>query len=195
MTESTSPGEASLDNVKNYGTLAFGALGTMFDTGLVVVGTLLTSLGLATLLAGFGLVGDVEMSTGAFLSSALILGVVGLFALGIAAEGPLGRGRRLVGFTVWEIGIARAIASFVVGFGFLVLQGFLSRFLTDLPVVIQHGADGLHAAAIAGMVVVPLVGVPASLLLRTAPENSSWARQLEYPAIFLVWVFATMIGL
>lgn len=184
-----------MDNVKNYGTLAFGALGTMLDMGLVVVGTLLSSLGLATLLAGFGLVGDVDLSTGAFLSSALILGVVGLFALGIAAEGPLGRGRRLVGFTVWEIGIARAIASFLVGFGFLLLQGFLSRFLTDLPAAIQHGADGLHAAAVAGMVVVPLVAVPASMLLRTAPESSAWARQLEYPAIFLVWVVATMLGL
>lgn len=195
MIDSTSRPETALGHAKRYGTLAYGAVGTMLDTGLVVVGTLLTSLGLVTLLSGFGLVGDLELSTGAFLASSLILGVVGLFALGIAAEGPLGRGRRLTGFNVWEIGIGRAIAGFLVGFAFLLLEGFLVRFLGDLPAVIQRGAEGLHAAAIAGMIVVPLVGVPASLLLRSAPESSAWARQLEFPAIFLVWTGATLIGM
>lgn len=195
MTESTSTQQTAKGNAKHYGTLAYGAMGTMLNTGMIVIGTLLCSLGLATLLGGFGLFGDLELSTGAFLASGLILGVVGLFALGIAAEGPLGRGRRLVGFNVWEIGIGRAIASFLVGFGFLLLHGFLVGLVDQLSVVIQRGVEGLHAAAIAGMVVVPLVGVPTSMLMRSAPETSAWARQLEYPVIFLVWVAATMIGL
>jgi hypothetical protein len=182
-------------NPKHYGTLAFGALGTMLDTGMIVVGTLLCSLGLVTFLGGFGLAGELELSTGAFLASGLLLGVVGLFALGIAAEGPLGRGRRLVGFTVWEIGIGRALASFIVGFCFLLLNGFLVGLVDELSVAIQRGVEGIHAAAIAGMVVVPLVGAPASMLLRGAPEKSAWARQLEYPVIFLVWVAATIAGL
>lgn len=184
-----------MDNLKHYGTLAYGAMGTMLDTGLVVVGTLLTSLGLATLLGGFGIGGEIDLSTGAFLSSALILGVVGLFALGIASEGPLGRGRRLIGFNIWEIGIGRAIAAFVVGFGFLILQGSLVGLVEDLPSVIQRGADGLHSAAVAGMVVVPLVGVPLSMLMRTVPEGYAWARRYEYFAIFVVWVAATLVGM
>jgi hypothetical protein len=195
LTGSTSRPESATGSLKHYGTLAYGAIGTMLDAGLVVVGTLFVSLGVATLVGGFGLVGQIEMSTGAFLASALIVGIVGLFALGVAAEGPLGRGRRLVGYNIWEVGIARAIASFLVGFGFLVLQGFLVGFLDDLPAVVQRGAEGLHAAAVAGMIAVPLIGVPLSILLRSMSDGDSWAQRLEYPSIFIVWVVATMVSL
>lgn len=195
MTETTRQATSSRSRVRRYGKLAFGALGTMLDTGLVVVGTLLVSLAVATLLGGFGFFGELDLSTGAFLGSAFILAIVGLFALGIAAEGPLGRGRRLQGFNIWELGIGRAIAAFLVGLGLLVVHSFLVGLLDDLAPVMERGADGIYAAAVAGMVAVPLIGVPISLLIRSLPEDYARFRRYDILAIFIVWMFATMIGM
>ncbi|HEY7821505.1 MAG TPA: hypothetical protein VIG24_01665, partial [Acidimicrobiia bacterium] len=81
--------------LKRYAILAYGAFGTMADVGLMVLGSLLVGLSLAVLIGGFGLM-DVtveELSTGEMLMSAIVLAVVGLFCLGLASEGPLGRGR------------------------------------------------------------------------------------------------------
>lgn len=180
--------------LKRYGTLAYGAFGTMLDTGFVVAGTLLVGLSISVLLGGFGVVGELsDISTGAMLGSALILGIVGLFFLGLAAEGPLGRGRRLIGFTIWEIGIGRAISGFSVGLGFLLVHTFINGFMTELPDLLMRGAEGIYAVAVAGMIAVPLVGVPVSLLVRNLPDRYEWGRPYEIPAMFLVWVLATMI--
>jgi hypothetical protein len=45
---------------------------------------------------------------------------------------------------------------------------------------------------VAGMTVMPLVGVPLSLLVRAAPDEYAWARQTEIPVMFIVW---TVTGL
>lgn len=186
--------ETPLELARRYGILAYGALGTMLDTGLVVVGTLLVGLGLTVLLSGFGLIGNIaEMSTQALLGSSLILVIVGLFALGVAAEGPLGRGRRLTGFNIWEIGIGRALASFLVGLGLLIVYRVVLGIVDDLPVVFLRGVEGVHAVAVSGMVSVPLVGVPLSLFLRSLPDQYAWARRYEFQAIFLVWMLTTLI--
>jgi hypothetical protein len=196
LTETAPSHQSGGDHLRRYWTLAYGALGTMLDIGLVVVGTLLLGLAIATLLGGFGIIVELEdLSTGAVLGSALILAVVGLFALGIASEGPLGRGRKLVGFELWEVGIGRAIAAFLVGFTLLLLDGFLVGLIEDLPEILERGSDGIHSAAIAGMVAVPLVGVPLSLLIRTLPDNYAWLRRHEFMGVFVVWVVATLIGL
>lgn len=196
MNDTMTTSDSVVATIKRYATLAYGALGTMLDTGLVVVGTLLVALGIATLLGGFEIMGSLEgLSTTAVLGSSLILAIVGLFALGVAAEGPLGRGRRLVGFNIWEIGAGRAIAGFLVGFGFLLVHQFVTGLLDDLPGVLERGADGIRSAAIAGMVAVPLVGVPISILLRLVPDQYEWVKRYQYFSIFVVWVVATLIGL
>jgi hypothetical protein len=189
-----SPQDSVSALLKRYGLLAYGAFGTMLDTGFVVVGTLLVGLGISVLLGGFGLVGELaDISTGAMLGSALILGIVGMFFLGVAAEGPLGRGRRLSGFALWEIGIGRGFSGILVGLGLLLLHRFIGGFIDELPAVLERGAEGIYAVAVAGMIPVPLVGVPLSLLVRSLPEGYQWGRRYEIPALFLVWVIATMI--
>ena len=87
--------QPGLDLVKRYGTLAFGAFGTMLDVGLMVLGTILVGLAIALLLAGFGLVDVIpeDLSTVAMLGSSLVIAVVGMFCLGVASEGPVGKGR------------------------------------------------------------------------------------------------------
>lgn len=182
--------------IKHYAILTYGAFGTMFDVGLMVLGSLLIGVSITVLLAGFDLVGvGEEMSTGAMLVSALVLGVVGLFCLGVASEGPLGRGRRLVGFKLWEVGIGRIIAVFALGFGALLLYQFVTGFLDGLPRPLHQGTEGIRAVGVAGMTAMPLIGVPLSLLIRWAPVQYSWVHRADVPAMFVVWAVAAMMAL
>lgn len=194
LTESTGePARSSA--LKRYAILAYGAIGTMADVGLMVLGSLLVGLSVAVLLAGLGLVEGLseEMSTGEMLISAIVLAVVGLFCLGVASEGPLGRGRRLVGFKLWEVGIGRTLAVFGVGFVALLLYDVLGGLLEGVPAPLYKGTEGFRAVGIAGMTVMPLLGVPLSLLTRAAPDNYAWVRQADIPVMFVVWAVAAML--
>jgi hypothetical protein len=194
VTESTTkPTRSGI--LKRYAILAYGAFGTMADVGLMVLGSLLVGLALAVLIGGFGLL-DVTtepLSTGEMLISAIVLAVVGLFCLGVASEGPLGRGRRLVGFRLWEVGIGRTLAVFAVGFAGLLLYDLIGRVLESVPSPLYKGTEGFRAVGIAGMTVMPLLGVPLSLLARAMPERYGWARQADIPVMFVVWAVAAML--
>lgn len=179
--------------MKRYAILGYGALGTMLDIGLMVVGSLLVGLAVSVILAGFDLVNVIQdLSTGAMLGSALVLAVVGLFCLGVAAEGPLGRGRDLVGFRLWEIGLGRVIAVLVVGWALLTVYGLIGDTLDGLPLPITTGADGIRAVGIAGLTVMPLLGVPLALVARWYPDGPEWLPSVDVPIMFVVWVVATM---
>lgn len=179
--------------LKRYAILAYGAFGTMFDVGLMVVGSLLVGLSVSVLLAGFGIVNVIqELSTGAMLASALVLAVIGLFCLGVASEGPLGRGRRLVGFKLWEVGIGRIIAVLVVGLLALFAYSLIDGLLDGLPAPLVKGAEGVRSAGIAGLTVMPLIGVPLSVLARWYPNGPSWLESADVPIMFVVWAIATM---
>jgi hypothetical protein len=181
--------------VKRYAVLAYGALGTMADVGLLVLGSLLVGLAVSVLLAGFGLVDVVteEISTGPMLVSALVLAVAGLFCLGLASEGPLGRGRRLIGFQLWEVGLGRIIAVVVVGFLGYFAHGLLEGVIEGLPVPLLKGAVAFRTVGVAGMTAMPLIGVPLSMLLRGAPVEQEWIHRADVPALFVVWSVATLI--
>jgi hypothetical protein len=179
--------------VKRYAILGYGAFGTMLDIGLMVVGSLLVGLAVSVLLAGFDLVDVIQdLSTGAMLGSALVLAVIGLFCLGLAAEGPLGRGRDLVGFKLWEIGLGRVIAVLIVGWALLMVYGLIGDAVDGLPLPITTGADGIRAAGVAGLTVMPLLGVPLALVARWYPDGPEWLPSTDVPIMFVVWAVATM---
>lgn len=193
MTDTSAPKSSAFETIKRYAVLAYGAVGTMLDVGLMVLGAMLVGLALSVLLAGFGLVDVVmDLPTATMLVSALVLGVTGGFCLGVASEGPLGRGRRLVGFKIWEVGIGRTLAVFGVGFGAIALYGVINGLLDGLPEPLVKGAQCIRAVGVAGMTAVPLIGVPLSLAARAAPENFSWVRRLDVPVMFVVWAIAAM---
>jgi hypothetical protein len=178
---------------RRYAILAYGSFGTMLDVGLMVLGSLLVGLAVSVVLAGFDLVNVIQdLSTGAMLASSLVLTVIGLFCVGVAAEGPLGRGRRLVGFKLWEIGLGRIIAVFVVGLLFLLVHGLIDGVVEGLPLPITTGVNGIRAVGVAGMTVMPLIGVPASLAARWYTEGPVWLRSADLPIMFVVWAVATM---
>lgn len=181
--------------VKRYAILAYGGFGTMLAMGLMVLGSLLVGLAVAVFLAGFDLIDQfVEgLSTEGLLASSLVILVAGLLFLGVATESPLGRGRRLVGFDLWEVGIARILAVAVVGLLMLFLHGFIERLLEDLPEPFFLAADGLEAVARGGLITMPIVGVPLSLLARHAAGRQQTFPDLELPVLFAVWVVTAMI--
>lgn len=182
--------------LKRYAILAYGALGTMFDVGLMVLGAILIGLAVAVLLAGLGIADlSLDLATGTMLVSAIVLAVSGLFCLGVASEGPLGRGRRLVGFKLWEVGIGRTLAVFGVGFAALLVYGMLGRFLDGLPSPIHQGTEAIRAVAVSGMTVMPLLGVPLSLAARAAPQSMPWLQRMDVPVMFVVWAIAAMVVL
>lgn len=167
----------------------------MADVGLLVLGSLLVGLSLAVLVGGFGLVEvtSQDLSTGEMLISAIVLAVVGLFCLGVASEGPLGRGRRLVGFHLWEVGIGRILAVFLAGLISLLLYNFIGGLLEDVPPPLLKGVEGFRAVGVSGVTVMPLLGVPLSLVVRSLPEEYAWARQADIPVMFIVWTVAAML--
>lgn len=192
---STSP--TGTGTLKRYAILAYGAFGTMADVGLMVLGSFLVGLSVAVLIGGFGLaeVMTQELSTGEMLISAIVLAVVGLFCLGVAAEGPLGRGRRLVGFKLWEVGIGRTVAVFLAGLISLLLYDFVGGLLESVPIPIYIGVEGFRVVGVAGMTAMPLLGVPLSLLARAAPDSYAWVRSAEIPLMFVVWTVAAIVTL
>ena len=192
MTEGT-PNLDTRGMLRRYGILAYGAFGTMFDVALMVIGTLLVGLSISVLLAGFGVINVLqELSTGAMLASALVLAVIGLFCLGVASEGPLGRGRTLVGFMLWEVGIGRTIAVIFVGLLALFVYGLIDGVVEGLPAPLVTGAEGVRSVGIAGLTVMPLIGVPVSLLVRWYPNGPVWLPRADLPVMFVVWAIATM---
>lgn len=196
VTESSSP-QNGTDLVKRYAILAYGSFGTMADVGLMVLGSLLVGLSLAVLLGGFGLVEvtSQELSTGEMLISAIVLAVFGLFCLGVASEGPLGRGRRLVGFKLWEVGIGRTLAAFLAGLIALTLYDVLGGLLESVPAPLLKGVEGFRVVGVAGMTVMPLLGVPLSLLTRAAPDDYAWLRTADIPVMFTIWTVTAMLVL
>ena len=94
-----------------YTRLAINSFATMLDLGLYTLGSRPGRLGLAVLLVGFGVVdAESNLSTGSVLVSALVLGVVGTFSMGIASEGPARRASTFVPHNDHERAIGRALA-------------------------------------------------------------------------------------
>ena len=182
--------------VKRYAVLAYGAVGTMLDVGLMVLGTLLIGLAASVLLVGLEIVDAAqELSTATMFVSTLVLAVTGMFCLGLASEGPLGRGYRLVGYREWEIAIARGLAVVAVGLGALALFGAISGFIGELPESLQRGADGIRAVGMAGLIAMPTVGVPLAFAARMAKGRFLWVRRADLPIMFVVWAVAAMVFL
>lgn len=185
---------SNLEMLKKYALLAYGAFGTVMAVSLMALGVVLVGLAIPVLLHTFGLVDiGIDLTTGPLLISAVILGVAGLFCLGLASESPLVRGRRLYGYKLWEVGIGRTLAALAMGFALILLYRVAIEFLDGLPEPLLKGAEAVRAAGVAGMVAVPLIGVPVSLLVRAAPTEREWIKRLDLPAMFVVWTLAIVV--
>lgn len=169
-------------------------MGTMLDVALIVVGSALLGLAVAVLLDGFELVTiGLDLSTGAMLGSSLVIGIVGGFALGVASEGPLGRGRRLVGYQETHILVARLVAAVAVGLTLMVVRMLIEDFLAELPLPFGVAAEVIQAAAVAGVTAVPILAVPLAWWTRSGGFGEAMAADGDIPIMYFVWAVATMI--
>lgn len=190
----TSPPEAAPSNARVWVGLALGAFGTMLDVALIVAGSALLGLAIAVILDGFELVEiGLDLSTGAMLGSSLVIGIIGGFALGIASEGPLGRGRRLVGYNEVHVLVARLVATVLVGLLLLGVRNLIDEFLIELPVPFQISSDIIRATAVAGMTAVPILAVPLAWLIRSGGVGAALAADADIPVMYFIWAVTTMI--
>lgn len=180
--------------IRDYFSLFGHALANAADIALLVMGTGLVSLAIAVLMDGFEFAAlNLTDGTGAMMGSALVIGVFGAFALGVAAEGPIGHRSYAWLYAGGPVILVRLVAVFSMGLAAWALAGFLPRFLDDLPQVFDFVVRIVRAVGIAGMTAVPLIGVPASAGLRYFYGSEPWVEELELPLLYVVWLVAAML--
>ena len=195
MTEATGSilTDRSSTGWRYYTRLAVNSFATMLDLGLYTLGAALVGLGLAMLLVAFDVVNSpTELSTGSMLVSALVLGVVGTFSMGIASEGPARRASSFIPRNLHERAIGRALASFLVGVILIAASDRLTRFTSDLSAPLIEGIELIRTTGRAALWPVPLIGV----LLAWGVQRSrilGESAATDLPIIFTTWVVAVLL--
>jgi len=177
-----------------YTRLGINSFATMLDLGLYTLGAALVGLGLAILTVGFGVV-DVEtdLSTGAVLVSALVLGVVGTFSMGIASEGPARRASTFSPHNDNEQAIGRALATFAVGVILIAVADRLGQFADEVSAPLVTGIELIRTTGRAALWPVSLIGVPLAWGIRRSRILDESAEETDLPVMFAVWVVAVML--
>jgi hypothetical protein len=140
----------------------FGVVG---DTFLAVVGAALVALGVAVVLDAFDVVEiGFPGTTGAQLGSGLVIGVLGLFALGVASEGPMTG--PVIDWPDVELAIARVAAVLAVSGLGLIATRFVAAPAADLGYPFELGVAALSSASLAGFFVALPLGVGGGWLMR-----------------------------
>jgi hypothetical protein len=177
-----------------YTRLVINSFATMLDLGLFTLGAALVGVGLAVLLAGFDVIdAELDLSTGAVLVSALVLGVVGTFSMGIASEGPARRASTFVPHNDHERAIGRAVASFVVGIILISLSDRLGQFADDVSAPLVTGIELIRTTGEAALWPVPLIGVPLAWGIHRARILGEFAEETDLPIMFATWVVAVIL--
>lgn len=180
--------------LRYYARLAAGSFRTTLDIGMLVIGSGIIGLAAALLLDFLDFVDlNLELSTGGFLASLLVIAVLGAFALGVASEGRYGATEVVAGYPHGEVMIGRAIGAGTMGALFLIGSVLLEPLVADLPVTFAAAVEVLRAAGISGVTVVPVVAIPVAWWLRHGLERIGFGEQLELPAIYAIWVVATLV--
>ncbi len=192
----TVPEERTGGDVRYWLRLLASVFRSMLDVAMLVVGSGLVSLGIVVLLDGFGLVSvRLGLSTGGMLATALVLGIVGAFAFGVASEGWFGASTGPMPRTPEHVAVARVVSSVAIGW----LLWFGARRLTDLVADLAYpiavGQEVVRATGVSGMMVVPLVGVGGAYLLHRSLRRAGFGSDVELGMIYFVWVLATVAGL
>ena len=176
-----------------YFTLVIGAFRTGLDVAMLVVGTGLVGLAISVLLDGFE-VFDLNLGTsiGGTLGSALVIGVCGGFALGVASEGRYGMARSLEGFPTLEVAIGRVIAIVVMAFGLLYAATRLEALVAELPYAFAVGVEVIRSVGASGFVAA-FLGVPAVWGFRRGLDRLGWGAALTVPMLYLIWLIAALV--
>jgi hypothetical protein len=188
-TEEASEGTSALapmDYARLYGR-QFGIVGDMY---LAVVGAALVALAVVVVLDGFGFVEvGLSGSTGAVLGSGLVIAVLGLFALGVASEGPMTG--KVYEWPEIQLAIARALGIVLVGVGGLLAANLIDGFFDDLGAAFAISVEVLRVASRAGFFFALPVGVVGTWALRTFYPRSRDG--LDRTVLLAVWVIGALV--
>lgn len=166
-------------------------LGVAADVYLAVVGASLVALAVVVLLDGFGFVSaGLTGTTGALLGSGLVLAVVGLFALGVASEGPITSPS--IDWPEVQLAIARAVGIIVVSVVALIVAPLLAEPAAGVAYPFELGVVVLEVVARAGLVFALPVGVGGAWVLRARrPDLGQWDRLV----ILAAWIVGAWLVL
>ncbi len=180
--------------VRYYLRLGAGTFRTMLDIGMLALGTGMIGLAVAVVLDALDLAAiGLPLSTTSLLGSALVIGVIGAFALGIASEGGYGAAESVGRYPSLEIAIGRVLGSLVIGLLLLFVASRTESFAADFTLPLRAAHEMVRATGSAGALVASVVGVPITFLLRRSLEGYGIAEQLELPLLYLVWTVAALL--
>ena len=176
---------------RRYLSEGVSGLRTMVDVAMLTVGSALVGLAAAVLLAGFGLVSStLDLSTAALLGSALVTGIVGAFALGVASEGGVGRLSEAGGMAVERL-VGRILPGLLVAVSLLAVHAYLRRFAGDLPVTFDYGIEVVRAAGVAGLIA-SILGPGLTWGLSMIWTDDLMV-EVEIPILYLIWALALLV--
>ena len=176
-----------------YYALVVGTFRTALDVGMLVVGSGLVGLAIAVLLDGFDLVSvGLDLSTAGMLGTALVIAVVGAFALGVASEGGYGAARRTEGFPSLEVAIGRLVFILVIALLLLSAASRIDPLVLDLTYPIRVANEVIRGVGSSG-IFTAFVGVPFAWVLRQGLDRLDWGVQLEIPALYAIWAVAALV--
>lgn len=171
-----------------YLSLGAGTFRTMLDIGMLVLGTGWMMLAVMTFLETFEITDTrLEMSTAAGLGALLVALVCAGCAFGIASEGHYGAADSIRPAPDGEVGIGRAVGAVFFSLIVLAAATWLAPLVETRPVPYRMAHEILSSTAQAGLLVMPILGVPLALLVRR-----SKAPRLERLVLFGVWALATV---
>lgn len=167
-------------------------LGLAGDMFLAVVGAGMFALSAVVFMDGFGFVtNDLTQTTGAMLGAGLVIAVVGLFALGVASEGPMTG--EAYAYPELELAISRAVGVTVVSVLGLVLSSVLAPLANGISLPFELGVAVIRAVSVAGLIMVLPVGVPTTWYLRRELPVSrvGWDRLI----LLVTWIVTSWVAL
>jgi hypothetical protein len=191
--ETTKVASAGTRSFGYWWRLVSGSFRTMLDVGMLALGVALLGLAVALILDAFDIATvGVEGTTTSLLGAALVIGIVGAFAMGIASEGGWGAAQRLRSLPVVETLVGRIAASVVIGLVLLLISAKTTGLTSGLALPLRAGHEMLAAAGKAGVFAVPIVGVPLAHLTKQAMASTGRGEELELPVLFVIWAVAEL---
>ncbi len=167
-------------------------VGLVGDLFLAVVGAGMFALSAIIFMDGFGFIDEgLTVSTGAMLGSGLVIAVIGLFALGVASEGPMTG--EAYAYPELELAVSRALAVVVVCVIGLALSSTLRPVAADLSIPFELAVAVVRSVSLAGLILVLPVGIPGTWYLRRELPivRVGWDRLI----LLATWVITAWVAL